>query len=118
MCSQERRVFRRVRAPVYCRPAGPLSLLRYKTKNISLGGIRVLSDERHEVGEHIDLELLLPNRKFLSLTAKVVWICSRDKQAKWEIGLCFIDMTPKEMDLLELILENDTDDKQQVAAFY
>jgi len=114
MCShsQERRKFRRVRAPVYCRPAGRLALLRYETKDICVNGIRVLSDERHEPGEHIDLELLLPSREFLSLTARVVWIFPGDK-ARWEIGLCFVNTIPEKMALLELILEDKETNKTQ-----
>jgi Tfp pilus assembly protein PilZ len=67
----------------------------------------VLSDERHEVGQHIDLELLLPTQEFLSLTAKVVWILPNNAQAKWEIGLCFVDVSLSDLKLLETILENE-----------
>jgi c-di-GMP-binding flagellar brake protein YcgR len=106
MCIPERRKFRRVHAPIYCRPAGLLAPLRYETKDISLGGIRVLSDERHDVGKHIDLELLLPNKAFVSLIAQVVWILPNE-QAQWEIGLRFVDVNAKDLELLELILENE-----------
>ncbi|MCL2626666.1 MAG: PilZ domain-containing protein [Cystobacterineae bacterium] len=102
----------RVRAPVFCRPAGLLASLRYETKDISVGGIRVLSDEKHKIGQHIDLELLLPNQEFLSLTAKVVWIAA-DKQAKWELGLSFVDASPEDLELLGPILESEDADKKK-----
>ncbi|MCL2013005.1 MAG: PilZ domain-containing protein [Cystobacterineae bacterium] len=127
MCIHERRKFRRVQAPIFCRATGPLSSLRYKTRNISRGGIRVLSDEKYEVGQRMDLELLLPDQTFLSLPAKVVWLSTYEgenheeqtheedthKGPKWEMGLCFVDISPKEMELLEPILEDEEADKRK-----
>ncbi|MCL2179053.1 MAG: PilZ domain-containing protein [Proteobacteria bacterium] len=109
MSDDERRKFRRVRAPVFCRPTGPLASIRYETKDIGIGGIRVLSDEKHKVGQHIDIELLLPSQEFLSLTAKVVWVSKG--QAGWETGLSFVDVSPMDLKLLEPILESEGTDK-------
>lgn len=98
--------FRRVHAPSYCRPAGLFPLLRYEATDMGICGIRVLSDERHNIGEHLDIELLLPSRMFLSLKAQVVWVAPH-AQAKWEVGLRLVAAGPQEVALLECILEEE-----------
>src|ERR1700694_2528947 len=58
--SADRRRYPRIAAPVYYRPAGPNFLHhRRAPKDVSLGGMRVYSDEEMSVGTPLEIELLL-----------------------------------------------------------
>src|SRR2546425_13104244 len=76
----ERRKFRRLKAPVFYRPVG-LSLLRRLrgkddrggTVDISLGGVRIYSDDELKVGARLELDLFLPDDTTPATKAVVVW---------------------------------------------
>jgi hypothetical protein len=70
----DRRMYRRIRAPFGCRPAGEPSLARHlEPIDVSLGGLRVGSDERFAVGALVKLDIVLPEVPPVSYTAEVVW---------------------------------------------
>jgi len=82
---------------VLYRPAGGGSVFARQTPHdVSLGGLRVDSAEYLEPGQHLDVELLLPDQWLVISGAEVVWIvrpeAERDAATDYEMGLRFVDM--------------------------
>ena len=89
---KDRRRFSRLSSHVYYR-LGKLQSLRQRVSNISLGGLRIYSDERWDVGEELELELHFPNGFFGKGSARVVWIkeLPPDSGASYDLGLEFLE---------------------------
>jgi c-di-GMP-binding flagellar brake protein YcgR len=107
---QERREFKRVHAPVYCRPMG-LSLRflqKQKALDISLGGVRIYSDEAIKKGTRLELELFLPDGASVTCRVEVAWIdeLPEGAPARHDVGLKFIEIKPEDKDRLGSILED------------
>jgi c-di-GMP-binding flagellar brake protein YcgR len=103
----DRRRYPRVKAEVLCRPAGS-SLFHHRrsTQDISLGGMRVFSDEDFPVGGQLDLDVLLPDGASVRCWAEVVWRVELDVSAaaKFDIGLRFTDLAPADVQRLAAVL--------------
>lgn len=103
----ERRRYPRVQADVLCRPAGA-SLFHHKraTKDISLGGMCVVSDEEFDVGNRLDLDVLLPEGTPVRCWADVVWVLELEEGngARYEVGLKFTDVAPTDIQRLARVL--------------
>ena len=102
----ERRRYPRLQAEVLCRPAG-ISLMHHprNTLDISLGGMRVYSDEEFGVGTRLDLDVLLPDGSVVRCWAEVAWTAALDGvQARWDVGLKFTDMHPTDIQRLASML--------------
>ncbi len=97
----ERRQYRRIQAPVYCRPAGLLARGR-EPLDISLGGVRVYSDDRYRVGALVKMEFFAQDFPPLTYTAEVVWIeeLAPGSAAKFDVGLKFVDLAPDALEAL------------------
>jgi c-di-GMP-binding flagellar brake protein YcgR len=105
--SADRRRFPRVLAQVYYRPAGPDFLHhRRAAKNVSLGGMRVFSDEALAVGTPLEIELLLDDETTARCWARIAWIehLGGDSDAAYDIGLEFTDMTEADRARLDRVL--------------
>jgi|ERR1700722_4311181 c-di-GMP-binding flagellar brake protein YcgR len=104
---EERRRFRRIQAPVYCRPAG-VSILerRREPVDISLGGVRVYSDDRHAMGSLVKMEFFVEGGPHLTYTAEVVWVdqLPAGAPAKYDVGLKFVDLQPATAEFLRTVL--------------
>jgi c-di-GMP-binding flagellar brake protein YcgR len=103
----ERRRYRRIQAPVYCRPAGVSFLARHREAvDISLGGVRVYSDERRRVGALAKMEFFVEGGPAHTYTAEVVWVeeLSAEAPAKYDVGLKFVDLSPQALDFLTSLL--------------
>ena len=90
-----------------CRPAGSaLFHHRRSPKDISLGGMRVFSDEEFVVGRRVDLEILLPHGEAVRCWAEVVWTVALGDRApaRWDVGLKFTDMEPADLQRLASVL--------------
>ena len=99
----DRRRYPRIQADFLCRPAGsPLLHHRRNTADISLGGVRVFSDESFSVGDRLDLEVLMPAGRPIRCWAEVVWIVDlgADGPARHDVGLKFTDMAPADIQAL------------------
>jgi hypothetical protein len=72
--------------------------------DISLGGVRIYSDEALRVGELFKLEFFLPDVAPVTYTAEVVWIepLAEGAPARFDVGLKFIQLEP---DALRLLLQ-------------
>ena len=90
-----------MRAPVYCRPAGiGLRFLQGKQQplDISLGGMRIFSDEPVKKGTKLELELFLPdNTRIDELPA--------GSPARHDVGLKFVDIKDGDKDRLAAVLD-------------
>ena len=110
--SSERRRFKRVNAPVFCRPLGR-SLTKsgndkQLVEDISMGGVRVFTDDKHTIGDRLELDLFLPDGAAVCIESQVVWIESlpgKDAPAKFELGLKYVDVAEKDRKLLEAVLK-------------
>ena len=90
---KERRRFPRLSAPVYYRVAKSKDL-RQRVSNISLGGVRIYSDERFEIDQNLELELYFPNGFYGKGFVRVVWIkeLPPGSGAVYDVGLEFLHL--------------------------
>ncbi len=109
----ERRRFKRLNAPVYCRPLGrPIGGAteneKLKAQDISLGGVRVYTDDKHKPGDRLELELWLPDGESITLDTAVVWVDALEKSepARFEVGLKFVDVAQNDLARLEAVLKD------------
>lgn len=111
---EDRRRDRRIRASVYCRPAGVEFLARQREPvDVSLGGIRIYSDDPMRVGELFKMEFFLPDTPPVTYTAEVVWIEPLEKgaPARFDVGLKFIQLEPAALALLMRVLGPPEDEE-------
>jgi PilZ domain-containing protein len=103
----DRRKYRRIRAALYCRPAGVGFLARQREPvDVSLGGVRIYSDDELRVGELLKMEFFLPDVPPVPYTAEVVWIehLSDGAPARFDVGLKFIQLEPEGRQFLAKVL--------------
>lgn len=102
----ERRRFPRVKAPMFCRPAHR-RLPRREVVDVGVGGMRVYSDEPHQVGSKFEVEMFLAEGETITCLTEVVWIRKVEggDPAPYDLGLSFLHIPPKGRDLLLQALE-------------
>jgi PilZ domain len=103
----ERRQYRRIQAQLYCRPAGVKLLARHhEAIDVSLGGVRIYSDEEYARGSLLKMELFTAEGDSQTYTAEVVWIESLPAggPALFDVGLRFVDLRPDALALLSGLL--------------
>jgi c-di-GMP-binding flagellar brake protein YcgR len=103
-----RRKYPRYNAPICYRSASLFSA-RKPLVNISLGGIRIYSDDEFKIGKRLEVELMLPDDSVLICTAKVVWqkLLDDEATAKYDTGLQFLDISSEHLGRLSEVLEAD-----------
>jgi len=76
------------------------------TRDISAGGMRLLSDRALVKHDYLELEILLPDGSWMPVTTKVAWSVKLDvgSTAEYEVGLRFPDFTPAELARLKPLL--------------
>ena len=106
MGMEERRQFRRLHVPVFCRAAGMEVMTRRHPIDLSLGGVRIYSDQRFAKGELLTLELMTVDAPVSTFTAEVVWIeeLPSGSPALFDVGLRFRSVDPTQAQALERIL--------------
>ena len=106
----ERRRYPRLAAPVIYRPAG-LRLFHHRRStagDIGAGGMRVYSDEGLHLGERLELELLLPDHRWIRVWVRVVWVTPADGvEANYELGLQFTDIADQDRQRLASVLADE-----------
>ena len=102
----ERRRFPRIMAPVLYRTSQMLAK-RKRVSNISLGGVRIYSDERLDVGQELELEFFFPNRTVVKAKARVVWIKELPPGSRgiYDVGLEFVAFPKKAREELSSVLK-------------
>ena len=108
MQEDERRRFKRLQAPVYCRPVGLKLFERKPTVDISLGGARIYSDEEMKRGGRLELELFLPDGSSVTCRVEVAWVQALPAVApvRFDVGLKFTDIGEHDRALLSTVLED------------
>jgi len=93
-------------APIFYRTPRIFSRKR-RIANISLGGVRIYSDEDLKVGKRLELEFFLPDGNSIRALARVVWTetLPSDADAVYDIGLEFIELSEVAMNELKKVLE-------------
>jgi c-di-GMP-binding flagellar brake protein YcgR len=105
---RERRRYRRIHAPIYCRPAGlKLMSKRQEAVDVSRGGVRIYSDEAMKVGDRLTLELFVEGGgEEVVFQAMVAWIEKLPKGAvaRYDVGLKFLHLDARAEALLNTVL--------------
>ena len=102
-----RRRFLRIQAPVMCRPRSALAARApHEVRDISLGGLRVYSDDPHPLGARLELELVLPDGALLVFDAEVVWVdpLPGESPARFDVGLRYLELQEGDRDRLQEVL--------------
>ena len=91
--------------PVFCRAAGIIT--RRHPIDMSLGGVRIYSDQKFAKGERLTLEMMTSDA-LTTFTAEVVWIedLPPGSPATYDVGLRFHDVDPTQAAILEKILSS------------
>ncbi|MDP9000068.1 MAG: PilZ domain-containing protein [Myxococcota bacterium] len=113
MTDHDRRKYRRIRAPLYCRPAGMELFARKRQPiDLSLGGVRIYTDDRLKVGQLLKLEFFAQDAPPVTYTAEVVWIVPLDvaAAARFDVGLKFLHLEPDALKMLVSVLGPLEDD--------
>jgi hypothetical protein len=107
----DRRKYRRIRAPLVCRPAGALLPSVLQTVDVSLGGVRIYSDASMRVGTYVELDFLVPETPPVTCTAEVMWAeeLTAGASARFEMGLRFLPLDHDALKLLLHVLGSEND---------
>jgi hypothetical protein len=103
VAEQNRRKYRRIRAPLYWRPAGMEFLARQRQPiDVSLGGVRIYSDDPLKIGELLKMEFFTLGALPVTYTAEVVWIEPMEpgSPARFDVGLKFLQLEPEALKML------------------
>jgi c-di-GMP-binding flagellar brake protein YcgR len=106
----DRRRYRRAKAPILIRPIGPLAQTQSRqVGDISLGGLRAFSDEKHKPGRRLELELFLPDGGSVTVVAEVVWVQAlpAGSPARFDVGLRYVDVDPKDLQRIAQVLGDE-----------
>jgi hypothetical protein len=77
-----------------------------ETLDVSLGGVRIYSDEALRVGDLLKMEFFVQDVEPVTYTAEVVWIdpLTEGGPAKFDVGLKFIQLGSGALQLLLEVL--------------
>jgi hypothetical protein len=87
--ARERHTYRRVQAPLLCRPAG-LRLFAPHESGVTrdVGRIRIYSDERFALGDRLKLKILARGAASKKFFAEVAWLeAMREGPTRYDVGL-------------------------------
>ncbi len=102
----ERRRFPRVMAPVFYRIPKMQRDMQH-VSNLSLGGVRIYSNERLDVGQILELEFSLPNGSLVEAKARVVWIKELPPGSieLYDVGMEFFLLPEKALKKIQAVLK-------------
>ena len=98
-----RRKYRRIPAPIHCRPAGEdFFAQRLEPVDISFGGLRTYSDDEYRVGAFLRLDIFFSGVAPVTLSTEVMWVkpLRKGALARFELGLAFVDLKPDALNVL------------------
>lgn len=110
--SEERRRFHRVRCylPIRLYPQGEIKVIETLTKDLGLGGLRVLSPILTPVATPLSLEIAIgAAEEPLSLRAQTVWFQAVPQSEQFYLGIAFRDLTQETTKRLSRYLERASD---------
>jgi len=75
---------------------------RLEPIDISLGGLRIYSDQDYRVGELLRLDIFFPRAQHVTFTAEVMWTKTLGKgaPARFDLGLAFVELHPNALKVL------------------
>ncbi len=79
---------------------------RRRAIDVSLGGIRLYADEAPKVGEHLELELFVPEGTEIACTVEVVWVepLAEGAPAYFDVGMKFVSIDDEDRKRLAAVL--------------
>lgn len=112
----ERRKYRRLRYGVNAEvsyyqqePREREVLSKLRTRDISVGGIRVALTDKLETGAVVSVKLAMPyTGREISCFAQVAWV-SPVREGKHETGLAFVGLDGKEAAVINTFVEDELD---------
>jgi PilZ domain-containing protein len=107
-----RRRYRRISAPILCRPAGAEFFAPHlEPIDIGFGGVRIHSHEEYRVGEGLPLDIFVRGMAPVMFTTEIVWIESwgSGSRACFDLGLAFIDLNSDARTLLSSVVTPEMD---------
>jgi Tfp pilus assembly protein PilZ len=80
----------------------------YKLKDISMGGIRIESDYRLDIGEKQLMEIVLPGEKPVKFSGKVIscFLLGNKEPKQYDIGIKFLDMSDQDKETFKFFLKS------------
>ena len=106
----DRRRYRRIKAPIFIRPVGPLGAhLARQVNDISRGGLRAFSDEKRKTGERFEIELFLPDGESATVVAEVVWVqvLPEGSAARYDVGLRYVSASDGDLQRIAGVLGDE-----------
>ena len=75
--------------------------------DLSLGGVRIYSDEPLDTGQTLELEFVCPDGRTLQAAARVAWSRKLPPGAAgvYDVGMEFVDLPEADRKTLESVLE-------------
>lgn len=103
---KDQRQYPRLSPQVYCRIV-KTQTFRQRVSDISMGGARIYSDTRWDIGEEMEMELYFLNGSSGKGKARVVWIKELPPEAgtSYDVGLEFVDLPEPLARELKVVLE-------------
>jgi c-di-GMP-binding flagellar brake protein YcgR len=103
--TDDRRHHRRLNAPVLWRVTGLRTV--GTPVDVSVGGIRMYSDDALEVGARLELELLVPGEDKVEAVVRVVWIetLPEGAPALYDVGFEFLTISEAAATHLQSLLK-------------
>lgn|SRR5690242_17029346 len=104
--TEDRRHFRRLRAPALWRVASVGSALQ--PVDVSLGGMRIFSDDLLKIGQRLEIELLVADGDALQFVTRVVWIENLPEggHARYDVGLEFLRLDDRVREHLQRLFQD------------
>ncbi len=109
MTEHERRRYPRLQANALVRSAGMLhAFAERRVNDMSLGGLRVFSDEEHRAGERLEFELLLEGDETVTFVGKVVWTerLVSNAPARFDNGIRYVEISDHALERIGAVLGN------------
>jgi c-di-GMP-binding flagellar brake protein YcgR len=89
-----------------------------KTKNISAGGLCLVVYEKLDIGEILEIEMVLPSKETIRAEGKVVWISEyeiegEEEETIYDIGVQFVKISDKEREEISKFVFASFDAKKE-----
>ena len=110
IAADDRRRYRRIQAPLFCRPLGlKLTSPEPTLADISLGGLRIYADDPFEPGQRLKVALFFPDGDSIELSMEVVWIedLPPGEHAKYDVGMRILEEPATSLARLAQLLEKE-----------
>lgn len=107
MTDREHRKFPRLQAAILWRRANAGAASPGRAADISLGGARLFADDPHSPGQHLDLEVFMPDGAAIKCQVEVVWAepLPIGSPARFEIGVKFSRLGAADQARIATLLE-------------